>query len=193
MRIEYRPMDPLAEPAPAKVFFALWPAAAERGRLAAWLHPLRKLCGGREMRGETLHCTLVFIGEVAQSGLEDLCSAAREAGGVSFELSFDQAHYWEHNHIVYAAPGRAPQQLRQLVDNLQKRLTARGFNFDRREYQPHVTLLRNARRAAATLPELQPVRWQIRDFALVRSVQRDGQQGGRASYQVLARFPLQAG
>ena len=186
-------MDTPSEPVQAKVFFALWPAAAERGRLAAWLHPLRKLCGGREMRGETLHCTLVFVGEVARPALEELRSAAREVGGVSFELSFDRAHYWEHNHIVYAAPGEVPQQLRQLVDNLQKRLMARGFNFDRREYQPHVTLLRNARRAAATLPELQPVRWQIRDFALVRSVQRDGQQGGRAGYQVLERFALQAG
>src|SRR5674476_632846 len=51
----------------AKVFFALWPTAAERGQLAAWQKPLQHLCGGRDMHGETLHNTLVFIGDVEQS------------------------------------------------------------------------------------------------------------------------------
>jgi 2'-5' RNA ligase len=60
------------------------------------------------------------------------------------------------------------------------------FKFDQREYKPHVTLLRNARWTDAPLPAMQPVRWQVQDFALVQS----GQQNGLANYQVLARFPL---
>ena len=172
----------------ARVFFALWPQAAERAQLAAWQAPLKKLCGGRAMRGETLHNTLVFIGDVEIYGLEVLQLAAQEVRGESFELCFDEARYWGHNHIAYAAPRHIPQQLPSLVDALERRLTAHRFKFDRREYKPHVTLLRNARWSDAPLPAMPPVCWQIRDFALVQSAHQDG----LANYRVLARFPLRA-
>lgn len=170
----------------ARVFFALWPTAAERGQLAAWQTPLHHLCGGRAMRGETLHGTLVFIGEIESSRLEALQLAAREVGGESFELCFDTAHYWGHNRIVYATSEHLPQQLAQLANTLEQRLILHRFKFDRRDYKLHVTLLRNARWTDTPLPAMRPVRWQIKDFALVQSVPRDG----LANYRVLARFPL---
>jgi 2'-5' RNA ligase len=179
----------MAEPSDnpkAKVFFALWPTAAERDRLAAWQKPLQRLCGGRAMRSEMLHNTLVFIGNVEQARLEALQLAAQEVSGQCFELCFDAAHYWGHNHIVYAAPGETPQQLAQLVDALEQRLSVHGFNFDQRQYKPHVTLLRNARWTDAALPKRQPVCWQAGDFALVQSAQQEGE----PHYRVLARFPL---
>ncbi|MGA9665776.1 MAG: RNA 2',3'-cyclic phosphodiesterase [Gallionella sp.] len=169
-----------------KVFFALWPSSAERESLAAWQEPLRHLCGGRAMRGDTLHSTLVFIGNLEQSRLEALQLAAQEVSAPCFKLRFDGAHYWEHNHIVYAAPGNPTPQLGQLVGALEQSLSRHGFVFDRREYKPHVTLLRNAHRTDSPLPDMHPVNWQIRDYALVQSAQRDGQ----ANYRVLARFPL---
>jgi len=174
----------------AKVFFALWPTDAERVQLAAWQKPLQHLCGGQAMLEDTLHNTLVFIGDVEEDRLEALQLAAREVSGQPFELCFAAARYWEHNHIVYAAPGEVPQQLAQLVGALQQRLTMHGFKFDQRPYQPHATLLRNARWTDAVLPrqiqQLQPVCWQIADFALMQSVTRKG----LAGYRVLARFPL---
>lgn len=175
--------------ATARIFFALWPTAAERAQLAAWQAPLKRLCSGRATRGETLHNTLVFIGDVELHALEGLQLAAQEVCGECFELCFDEARYWGHNHIVYAAPRRMPQQLTQLVDALGQRLAAHRFKFDRRAYQPHVTLLRNARWRDTPLPAMQPASWQIRDFALVQSVPQDG----LADYRVLARFPLGAG
>ena len=171
-----------------RVFFALWPKAAESKQMAAWQEPLKLLCGGRAMRGETLHNTLVFIGDVELYGLEVLQLAAQEVSGEGFELCFDEVRYWGHNHIVYAAPRQVPQQLAQLVDALVQRLTAHRFKFDRRDYKPHVTLLRNARWSDTLLPAMQPVCWQIRDFALVQSAHQDG----LADYRVLARFPLGA-
>jgi 2'-5' RNA ligase len=170
----------------ARVFFALWPDDAERAALAAWQPVLHKLCGGRSMRAETLHNTLVFIGDAELHGLEALQLAAREVRGESFELCFDEASYWGHNHLVYAAPSHVPQQLSQLVEGLGQCLTAHRFKFDRRDYQPHVTLLRNAHWSDTPLPAMRPVCWKIRDFALVQSVPRDG----LADYRVLARFPL---
>lgn len=172
----------------ARVFFALWPEPAERRSLAAWQAPLKNLCGGRAMRGETLHNTLVFLGDVETYGLEVLQRAAQEFSGESFALCFDEARYWEHNHIVYAAPSQAPPQLAQLVGALEARLDAHRFHFDRRDYKPHVTLLRNAHWSDARLPAMQPVCWQVGDFALVQSVHQNGTVG----YRVLARFPLHA-
>jgi 2'-5' RNA ligase len=169
-----------------KVFFALWPADAEREQLALWLRPLHHLCGGRVTQSETLHSTLVFIGNVEQSRLEALQLAAGEASGKVFELCFDEARYWGHNHIVYAAPGHVPPHLVNLVGSLEQHLKSHRFEFDQREYKPHVTLLRNARWTDVLLPGMLPVCWQIKDFALVQSVQRSG----KAGYQVLARFPL---
>ncbi len=173
----------------ARVFFALWPTAAESGQLAAWQKPLKRLCGGRAMRGETLHNTLIFVGDIEAYGLEVLQRAAQEVGGEGFELCFDEVRYWGHNHIVYAAPSQVPQQLIQLADNLGQHLDAHRFKFDRREYQPHVTLLRNARWSDAPLPAMQTVCWKVADFALVQSVPHDG----LTDYRVLARFPLGAG
>ncbi|HEX5339000.1 MAG TPA: RNA 2',3'-cyclic phosphodiesterase [Gallionella sp.] len=170
----------------ARLFFALWPAEAERERLAAWQPPLKRLCGGRDMRRDTLHTTLVFLGAVALDRLEALQLAAQEVSTQRCELCFDIARYWGHNHIVYAAPQHVPPQLAQLVDALERSLLRHRFKFDRREYKPHVTLLRNARWTDAPLPDLPPVRWQVGDFALVQS----SPQAGLASYRVLARFPL---
>jgi len=179
--------QPSDKPA-ARVFFALWPTAAERGVLAAWQAPLKGLCGGRAMRGETLHATLVFVGGIEQARLEALLLAAQEAVAEGFDLHFDAARYWGHNRIVYAAPNRVPPQLEQLVGVLEQRLAAHRFKFDRRDYKPHVTLLRNAHWSDAPLPVMPPVCWQIMDFALVQSVPHDG----LTDYRVLARFPLVA-
>jgi len=174
------------KPSSVRVFFALWPNAKERTALAAWQQPLRALCGGRVMRPDTLHATLVFLGNVAAHRLEALKLAAQEVEGESVELCLDQARYWGHNHIVYAAPSVVPTPLTVLVDDLERRLRAHRFRFDLHAYKPHVTLLRNARWSDDPLPEKPRVIWKMHDFVLVRSL--SDEQGAR--YEVLARFPL---
>ena len=138
------------------------------------------------MRGETLHNTLVFIGNIAQSRLEPLQLAAREGSGERFELCFDVARYWGHNRIVYAAPAYTPPSVTQLVLALEESLARHGFKFDIRKYLPHVTLMRNARWNDAVLPAMKQVCWKINDFALVQSVNHEG----HTDYRVLVRFPL---
>lgn len=172
--------------ASARVFFALWPSDAERAAMAAWQPALHRLCGGRIIRADTLHNTLVFIGNIGPHRLEALQLAAQEVGGEAFRLPFAGARYWKHNRIVYAAPGSVPPQLARLVRDLEQRLAARRFEFDKRPYQPHVTLLRDAKWGDAPLPGMSGAVWRIQDFALVQSV--PDERG--ANYQVLARFPL---
>jgi 2'-5' RNA ligase len=179
-------MDQSPSEKSARVFFALWPDEAERTALAAWQPVLHKICGGRIMRDYTLHATLVFLGDVELHRLEAMQLAAQEVEGKSFDLALDVAHYWGHNHIVYAAPSTLPPQLAQLVHDLEQRLSKHHFLFDKREYKPHVTLLRHAQWSDLPLPEMDRVLWQARSFALVQSA--PDEEG--AIYRVLARFLL---
>ena len=170
-----------------RVFFAVWPDAAVRCTLDDWQPVLKQLCGGRTMRADTLHLTLVFIGEVAVNRLEALQLAAAEVFAESFELCLDEVRYWAHNHILYAAPGVTPGPLQRLVSELEASLRRHRFSFEEREYQPHVTLRRNALWTDDPLPEFQPGRqpvcWRVDEFVLLRSAPG-------ASYRVLAHFPL---
>jgi len=169
-----------------RLFFALWPQEAERAALAAWQPPLHKLCGGRITPVGKLHNTLVFLGDVEFERLEALLLAAQEARCTAFQLSFDMARYWGHNHIVYAAPSRVPPKLLQLASALEQSLRQHRFSFDQRAYKPHVTLLRHAHWKDSPLPAMPPVLWKVADFVLVQSISES--QGVR--YEVLARFPL---
>ena len=170
-----------------RLFFAFWPTAAERAAMAEWQLPLRELCGGRLMRVDTLHTTLVFLGDVAEHRLQALRLAAQEVSCRKFELILKAVHYWGHNHIAYAAPEVIPPQLAELVHELERSLRKHHFHFEARPYKPHVTLLRNAQWSDAHLPPMQAVRWQVDDFVLVQSLHDE--QG--AKYEVLANFPLQ--
>jgi 2'-5' RNA ligase len=99
-----------------------------------------------------------------------------------FELCFDEAHYWGHNHIVYAAPRTVPPQLIELVRELERSLRRHRFVYERRDYKPHATLLRNAHWTDNPLPEMLQVCWDVREFVLLESV--------ASNYRILARFCL---
>lgn len=170
-----------------RVFFALWPSDAERIALAAWQLPLHKLCGGRIIRADTLHNTLVFLGNIEMHRLEALQLATQEVAGKAFKLQLNEACFWKHNHIVFASPIRVPKQLERLVHGLERSLLERDFGFDKRPYKPHVTLLRNAKWGHEPLPGMKRVVWDVKDFVLVQSA--PDEKG--ANYRVLARFSLQ--
>jgi 2'-5' RNA ligase len=56
-----------------------------------------------------------------------------------------------------------------LVADLRAALLNARFPFDPKPFVPHLTLVRKAR-AGGALPALEPVRWSVRDFVLVRSL-----------------------
>lgn len=138
------------------------------------------------MRRDNLHLTLVFLGTVARAKIPQLEALAAQPGGVEFDLEFGIIGYWRHNRIVWAAPHSTPEPLRGRVAALEQALQQAGYQFDRRPYAPHITLLRDAR-APAALPPL-AFDWPVRDFVLMESVR--GAPGSQ--YHVLARWALAA-
>ncbi len=95
--------------------------------------------------------------------------------------------YWRHNRIVWAGVKDCPDGLTTLVKRLEKALGGAGFRVNQRPYVPHITLLRDARRAPAQ-NRLAPLAWSISEFALVESVQLDNSQ----LYEVLQSWRLGA-
>lgn len=169
------------------MFFALWPAPAVRGKLDQAGRKLRVACGGRQMRANNLHLTLVFLGNVELSRLEALRAVAGEVRAAPFGLTLTRLGWWKHNRVAWAAPDVTPEPLAELVAQLQDGLRRAGFAFDDRPaYVPHVTLLRNARCEIEEWPPFGPLEWAAGEFVLVRSVTRE--EG--ATYEAIGRWTL---
>lgn len=154
-------------------------------RLVRVRDDFQQLAGGRGMRGDSLHLTLVFVGEVDLKRLEELADRAARVCFAPFEFQLDKAMCWHHNRIGHLTCTRPPEPLLALVSQLERGLEGLDIPFDHRPYRPHVTLLRNADCKNGN-PALEPIRWEARDFVLVRSTLRaDG-----ARYEELGRWPL---
>ena len=178
----------------SRVFFALWPDARVRERLAAEARNLQRRLGGRATRPDTLHLTLLFIGDVDDSRLAGLIRAAERVESPGFVMCLDHAHCWRHNHIAYRGIRHPPAQLTDLVRLLAEQVERVGVGFDAKPFKPHVTLVRKADcdgfddsgNVETESPASDSVFWSARDFVLVKSSLRpDG-----ARYEQLGRWPL---
>ena len=140
------------------------------------------------MRSENIHLTLAFLGATDAALLHAIVECARAVRVTPFALALDRAVYWKHNRIVWCGPEEEPQALTALVEDLRARLSAAGIRYDPKAFVSHVTLVRKSSGLVAA-PRWAPLAWEVRDFALVRSVPIDG--GVR--YEVLQRFPAVTG
>jgi len=150
------------------MFFALWPGAEVRRSLMRQGSKMHRLLGGKLAREESVHLTLVFLGDVGLERLPALQARAAAVRFAPFVLRVEQAGCWRHNGIGWVGPSETPAILVGLVAGLEDALAGEGFRFDRRPYAAHITLLRKARCAPmdAGMPAIE---WPVHDFVLVRS------------------------
>ena len=169
-----------------RLFFALWPTSDLQAKLAAWA---AQVAGrGRPMRRENLHLTLAFLGDTDAALVPSLLALAADVRFAAFRLQLDRTGYWKHNRIIWCGAAEEPRSLTALVADLRARLGAAGIRFDPKAFVSHVTLVRNAAGLPAA-PAWIPLIWEAADFVLVNSTRVDG----RVTYQVVQRFPAQAG
>lgn len=165
-----------------RVFFALWPDDAIRAAISRATRDAVRLSGGRPIAKERLHVTIAFLGELTTAGLE----VARGVPPIPvgpFELTFDAIGVWPESKILWLAPSTMPDALGQLEERLWTALIERGFRGEERVYRPHVTL---ARRARPVESAIEPIRFPVRDLALVESFP----DGRNVHYEVLERWAL---
>jgi 2'-5' RNA ligase len=171
----------------ARVFFALWPDAAVRAALSAAALAAQAECGGRATAAEKIHLTLFFVGNVERSRIPRLERSAADLSARPFWLDMSVLGHWRHNRIVWAGTGASPPELSRLVARLTRNLVQEGIKAEDRPYVPHVTLVRNARRAPSAKAIAVPA-WDATELVLVESAQAE--RGSR--YDVVARFPFTA-
>ena len=167
-----------------RYFFALWPDAATRDRLAAIGAQLSPGTGKLVAR-RNLHLTLAFLGTLDAPIVEKLKQGAASINTGAFTLQFDQLGWWRKPQVAWLGATHAPRALQDLVVAVNGLLATHAIKPDDRPYQPHLTIARKV----ANLPlefAFDPVIWPVRSFSLVQS--RTLPTG--AEYEVIATWPL---
>lgn len=187
-----RPAEPVS--GPRRLFFALWPDAPMRERLAPAVHDAVWGCGGRPVPPEHWHLTVAFLGAVPAARVAELAvlasaaayaAAAPEAG---LELSLARLADWPQSQVLCVLPIEPPTALGRLARALTDSLSAAGFVPDLKPFRAHVTVARKVTRPSEPRP-LRVVRWRFERFALVES--RTLPRG--AVYSVVETYPLCSG
>jgi 2'-5' RNA ligase len=168
-----------ASPSPAgaarRLFMALWPDARVRAALAARRDTWEWPRGAALVRADKLHVTLHFLGTVPGDRIEAVRTGI-ELPLEAFELTLLEPRVWPGGIAVLEAD--TPPELLDLHVRLALAIDALGLPVEQRPFRPHVTFARKARGA---LPGgATPVRWPVRDYALVVSA--------GAEYAVMQRY-----
>jgi 2'-5' RNA ligase len=168
-----------------RIFFALWPDAATRARLAEIAARIPLARPARAVPDYNLHLTLHFVGNVDRADADCMRRQARTVGGEVFELTIDSCGHFGRARVGWLGTTRIPGALLNLQRDLGLGLLACGFDPETRAYNPHVTVARKLNRAPETV-RFDPLVWKVDNFALVES--RAVENGVR--YQVVETYPL---
>jgi len=161
-----------------RLFYAIWPDVAVQQALAERAHECQRTCGGRSIPAEKLHATVAFLGEVTDERYPSLLAIGGSLGASGCELVLDELAYWRRSRVVYAAPSRIPATLSALASTLGERLAGAGLCVEKHPFAPHVTLLRDAKRAPRAVA-FAPITWRARALSLVETLRRDGKHAYR--------------
>lgn len=170
----------------ARLFFALWPDAAVRERLSDILAALPG-AGGRKVRQENLHITLLFLGATPRERMPRLQEEARKLGedAESFDLSIERSGWWRKSGILWLAPAESPPPLEALVRGLAGLAARLELPVHAGDYRPHISLMRKVK-SPPSPPAFAPLAWPAREFVLAESITHpEGPE-----YKLIGRWPL---
>ncbi|WP_422484677.1 RNA 2',3'-cyclic phosphodiesterase [Gudongella sp. DL1XJH-153] len=101
---------------------------------------------GRFVKSEHTHLTLVFIGEVEDHRLDDVIQAIEKISFKEFQLHMSGLGWFQkRSGKIYWIGFERNEELLRLQKDLQGELKDQGFNLEKREYTPHVTIGRNVK------------------------------------------------
>jgi 2'-5' RNA ligase len=180
-----------AVPETGSLFLGIFPPPAACEAIAIETDALRveHSLVGQPIKSNRLHATLHYLGEHAiERGdiIDKACVAASRVAHAGFGMTLANASSFStrndrHPCILLCPEERPP--IHGLWRELGNQLMAVGLGrYLKRDFVPHVTVLYDSR---VLIPQaIEPVRWQVQDFSLVRS------QPGRNDYEFLATWAL---
>jgi len=168
-----------------RVFFALWPDAVLRESLsrAALTIPIQR--PARRVPDYNLHLTLHFIGNVYLDQLACLQRQARRVKGAGFDLVIDTRGCFGKSRVAWLGCSEVPTALRQLHQQLGRRLQQCDYRPEARRYNPHVTVARKIR-SVTDSTDFAALPWRVENFVLIESKASDN----GVKYRVIETYPL---
>ena len=157
-----------------RLFFALWPDHGQRERLRDVALPYAKTVEGAMTFRGNWHVTLAFIGGASADSVPHLLERMRVIPVTPFRLRFDRLEFWARPRIGCLVPSTVPQELLDLVEQLNAALLDLGFLPEDRTYRPHMTLVQRAR-PFTTERLAQPLTFEWRGFELMESTRERGE------------------
>lgn len=91
------------------------------------------------------HITLCFLGNINDRQHETVIANLDDVTATPFEVTLDMTAFWQGPKILLAAPTAPPASLMSLAASVNSAARQAGIDVERREYRPHVTLIRNTK------------------------------------------------
>jgi len=155
-----------------RLFIAINFNTGTRNKLIALCDELRSHSErGRFSLPENLHLTLAFLGESDDKQTAAAKAAMDTAVFDPFEILIDRIGRFKRNHRggdIWWAGVRENKNLLDLQQNLTSGLRSRGFNLEKRKYNPHITLAREVK-TDATPRSIEPFGEPISMIDLMKS------------------------
>ncbi len=159
-----------------RIFFALWPDDLTRQKLSESLSSsVISELHGHIFKAQNLHLTLHFLGNVSAETFNCVLTAAEKIQFSPFDLTLDCYGVFKRPKVFWMGVSNIPPALYKLYEDLGDALAVCDYQVEKRDFTPHVTLMRKIKRFDSGDKKIQPVFWHIKQFALVESIQdKDG-------------------
>ena len=135
-----------------RLFVALDIDDSIRQRIAHFLKGVRGFApAARWVKGESLHVTLKFIGEKAESEVQKIEQALATISADSFELSFRDYGFFPEAKAprVFWIGSEGGSKLTLLANTVDETLAGLGIPKEEHAFKAHLTLARGGRRSAS--------------------------------------------
>ncbi|MBL8518608.1 MAG: RNA 2',3'-cyclic phosphodiesterase [Betaproteobacteria bacterium] len=152
----------------ARAFFALWPDASVRERLAVHAEEIAKQAGGKPVKPDSLHMTLIFVGNVAEDKLARLAAVVDRISRKPFSMGLDRLSAFAEPGVAWVGTSHVPSALYDIQAQLYMELENAGFDVEQRRFVPHITIARKVTKDVNDRP-IDLILWSARTLCLVHS------------------------
>jgi len=153
-----------------RLFIAIDLSPELKKSLVSFMHDLKqKGIKGNYTPAQNLHLTLCFIGETKQA--EEIMAAMKAVDYKEFRLSLDETGRFGD---VFWVGLKGSQKLKILTADLKKQLDAAGIPYDKKPFEPHITLIRKVSGPTTGKLPVPKDEMMVKKVSLMKSEQKNG-------------------
>ena len=152
-----------------RLFVAIHFSDEVKASLLNAIDALRHMARGNFTRPENLHLTLAFIGESDRVG--DIKAVLEGCCGAPFDITV--GGFGRFGELYWAGIDQS-SELKSLALDIQSGLREAGFDIEKRDFKPHITLARQVESAAPLRLEVPKKTMTVSRVSLMKSERING-------------------